>query len=56
MASSKPGLAYFENVWFRLKRELKNYVDKVNFKQYFEHAFRTMWSNIPVNTKSVFVD
>lgn len=47
--AQSPDLNIIENVWYRLKRELKAYEERVNSKEHLEQAIRTVWSKTPVN-------
>ena len=38
-----------ENVWRRLKRELRNHPERLMSKENLEAAIRDVWTNIPLN-------
>ena len=47
--AQSPDLNIIENVWLRLKRELKNGNNIITSKNELEMAIRRVWPNIPVN-------
>lgn len=47
--AKSPDLNIIENVWFRLKRELKNGNEIFLSKNHLESVIRRIWINIPIS-------
>lgn len=47
--AKSPDLNIIENVWFRLKRELKNGNEIFLSKNQLESVIRRIWINIPIS-------
>ena len=47
--AQSPDLNIIENVWWRLKHELRNHPERLRSKANLETAIRDVWTNIPLN-------